>query len=98
MKDPKCNSCEEYKKDWIRALADYDNLKKDIEKSRKMEKAKMIDEALELFLPAMDRLDELLLTEIVKNKDIVKGLKIIHGQFKGLFKKFKSESLYDLLK
>jgi len=60
MEKTSCDACTEYKIGWQRALADYDNLKKDLGKEREsIRKMSKIDTA-ESLIPILDHFDQAL--------------------------------------
>jgi molecular chaperone GrpE len=57
QKPDACASCEEYLAGWKRALADYDNLKKDLGRERDEMRRYAIENAVAAFLPALEHFD-----------------------------------------
>lgn len=53
-----CEHCHEYKDGWQRALADYDNLKKDLSKERDQMRSSMIEYVCHELLPLIDNFDQ----------------------------------------
>lgn len=53
-----CPSCEEYKLGWQRALADYDNLQKNIGRERTEMRASVRESFVESLLPVVDNFDQ----------------------------------------
>lgn len=49
-----CEKCEEYLNNWKRALADYQNLQKDLARERQQMRVYAVTHAAELFLPIYD--------------------------------------------
>ena len=56
----KCPSCDEYKLGWQRALADYDNLKKDLIKEREGMRRGVKEDTAESIIPILDHFDQAL--------------------------------------
>lgn len=56
----KCPSCDEYKLGWQRALADYDNLKKDLLKEKEGMRRIVKEDVSELIIPILDHFDQAL--------------------------------------
>ncbi len=56
--DVSCGKCEEYKTGWIRALADYDNLKKDLLKEKGEMRAAATETSVHQLLPVLDNFDQ----------------------------------------
>jgi molecular chaperone GrpE len=52
-----CAQCDEYLAGWKRALADYDNLKKDLARERTYMRAHALERATHGFLPVLDHFD-----------------------------------------
>jgi molecular chaperone GrpE len=55
-----CPSCDEYKLGWQRALADYDNLKKDLMKEREGMRRGAKEDVAESIIPILDHFDQAL--------------------------------------
>lgn len=51
---PDCAHCEEYRNNWKRAVADYQNLQKDLARERQQMRVYAVSHAAELFLPVYD--------------------------------------------
>ncbi len=56
--DVSCGKCEEYKTGWIRALADYDNLKKDLFKEKVEMRSAAVENSIHQVLPVLDNFDQ----------------------------------------
>ncbi len=56
----KCPSCDEYKLGWQRALADYDNLKKDLLKEKEGMRRIVKEDVAESIIPILDHFDQAL--------------------------------------
>lgn len=55
-----CPSCDEYKLGWQRALADYDNLKKDLLKEKEGMRRIVKEDVSESIIPILDHFDQAL--------------------------------------
>lgn len=55
-----CKQCDEYLSGWKRALADYDNLKKDLARERTQMRVHATERAALAILPVLDHFDEAL--------------------------------------
>lgn len=55
-----CESCEQYKIGWQRALADYDNLKKDLMREREGMRRAVKEDSAEALIPILDHFDQAL--------------------------------------
>lgn len=56
----KCPNCDEYKLGWQRALADYDNLKKDLGKEKDGMRRALKEDVAESIIPILDHFDQAL--------------------------------------
>ena len=56
----KCSSCDEYIIGWRRALADYDNLKKDLGKEKDQMRRIVKEDVAESIIPILDHFDQAL--------------------------------------
>jgi len=55
-----CKKCEEYKLGWQRALADYDNIKKDLLKEKETMRRMVKEDVAESLIPILDHFDQAL--------------------------------------
>lgn len=78
---------QEYLEGWKRALADYDNLKKDLARQKEEMREAVIIATVSKFLPALDGLDRAL-KQAPRDSSVghwLDGLRLVHGQFESAF-------------
>lgn len=59
-KDPECEKCQEYLSGWKRALADYDNLKKELASERVSMHHAAVERVADQIIPVLDNFDHAL--------------------------------------
>ena len=84
-----CAQCDEYLTGWKRALADYDNLKKDLARERTQMHVHAVERSLLAILPVLDNFDAALKfapTEVdPKTKQWLQGVLHVRTQLEDAF-------------
>ena len=94
MFSKKCEKCDEYKQDWVRALADYKNLQKDTEKRRGEMTVFLKQQILEDFIPVYENFKKAFAMEIKDgNEGWVQGIEYIKKQFEQTLKNYGVEEI-----
>ncbi len=91
-----CPSCEDYKTGWQRALADYDNLQKNMTRERMGMREGVRESFVQSLLPVVDNFDQAVKfapADIPENlKAWMQGVMYVQQQFTDAFKELGAES------
>lgn len=95
-KEDECAMCQEYLNGWKRALADYDNLKKELAGERIRMRQSAIEGSAASFIPILDHFDQALAfkpTDLDEHaKKWLQGILHIRGHLEGAFQEIGLES------
>jgi len=90
----KCKKCDEYKQDWVRALADYKNLQKDTEKRRGEMTVFLKQQILEDFIPVYENFKKAFAMDRKEGDEgWVQGIEYIKKQFEQTLKNYGVEEI-----
>ncbi len=90
-----CNTCPEYLAGWKRALADYDNLKKDLVKERAEIRQYTTQQLVDSLIPALDHFGQALRFEPdgdPKVKTWITGVLHVRKEFEEALRQFGAEA------
>jgi len=91
---PACDQCEQFILGWRRALADYDNLKKDLSAERVRMREYVQNDAVERILPVLDNFDSALAFKPEgldpKVENWLQGLLYVRTQLEGVVGEFQA--------
>lgn len=87
--------CEEFENGWKRALADYDNLKKDLSREKQQNRSAMIEQITSQILPVLDNFDQATRFQPEglddKAKNWLSGIMHVRSQLEDVLKSFGAE-------
>ncbi len=84
-----CDKCEEYLTGWKRALADYDNLTKDLAREKESTRKYLIEELAEKLIPITDHFSEAMKHAPEESGEWLAGIKMIKKQMMGVLESFE---------
>lgn len=91
---PACDQCEQFILGWRRALADYDNLKKDLSAERVRMREYVHNDAVERIIPVLDNFDSALAFKPEgldpKVENWLQGLLYVRTQLEGVVGEFQA--------
>ena len=79
-----CEKCEEYLSGWKRALADYDNLQKDLAREKESTRLYLVEELADKLIPITDHFSEAMKHVPEDALDWLDGIKMIKKQMMGV--------------
>ena len=84
-----CEQCAEYLAGWRRALADYDNLKKDLAREKVETRSYLIEELADKLIPITDHFSQAMKHVPEGAEDWLEGIKMIKKQMMGVLESFE---------